>query len=319
MSGLTKSLRRQTQVRLNEQLKNLSPLSWVFLTDEDRDFDRANGVIPVLFNSSLRTCIVIKKNTSRLKKLNRFLDDAARTGQLANCPILVIDDEGDQASLSPNCDQTKATRINKEIIKILDRPRVNYISYTATPFANVFVNPFYEKNLYPRDFIYPMKETKGYFGSRLMFGSDIDRGGLNVVREINQLEEPNFVGNDAPKRSESLWIAIMWFLMAATARRIRGNGDQPHTTMLVNASERVQYHFEMWKVVRDIVLELQKRLSNDSSFKIELESLWNNEMDLVDPQQFGLEKVAFDQIWAELTQTITLLGPLNGANHDSNP
>jgi len=319
MSGLTKSLRRQTQVRLNEQLKNLSPLSWVFLTDEDRDFDRASGVIPVLFNPSLRTCIVIKKNTSRLKKLNRFLDDAARTGQLANCPILVIDDEGDQASLSPNCDQTKATRINKEIVKILDRPRVNYISYTATPFANVFVNPFHEENLYPRDFIYPMKETKGYFGSRLMFGSDIDRGGLNVVREISQLEETNFVGNDAPKRSESLWTAILWFLMAATARRIRGNGEQPHTTMLVNASERVQYHFEMWKVVRDIVLEFQKRLSNDSSFKIELESLWNNEMDLVDPQQFGLEKVDFDQIWAELGQTITLLGPLNGANHDSNP
>jgi hypothetical protein len=93
-------------------------LSWVFLTDEDRDFDRATGVVPVLFSPSLRTCIVIKKNTSRLKKLNRFLDDAARYGQLSGCPILVIDDEGDQASLSPNCDQTKATRINKEIVKI---------------------------------------------------------------------------------------------------------------------------------------------------------------------------------------------------------
>lgn len=319
LSGLTKSLRRQTQVRLNEQLKDLSPLSWVFLTDEDRDFDRATGVIPVLFNPSLRTCIVIKKNTSRLKKLNRFLDDAARTGQLANCPILIIDDEGDQASLSPNCDQTKATRVNKEIVKILDRPRVNYISYTATPFANVFVNPFHEENLYPRDFIYPMKETKGYFGSRLMFGSDVDRGGLNVVREISYLEEDNFVGVDAPKRSDSLSVAIQWFLMAATARRIRENGIQPHTTMLINASERVQYHFEMWKVVRDTVQEIQQRMANDASLKIELESLWNSEMELVNPQQFGLEKLPFDHIWAELGQTIVLLGPLTGTNHDSNP
>lgn len=319
MSGLTKSLRRQTQVRLNEQLKSLSPLSWVFLTDEDRDFDRATGVVPVLFSPSLRTCIVIKKNTSRLKKLNRFLDDAARYGQLSGCPILVIDDEGDQASLSPNCDQTKATRINKEIVKILDRPRVNYISYTATPFANVFVSPFYEENLYPRDFIYPMKETKGYFGSRLMFGSDVDQGGLNVVREISHQEEDNFTAVDAPKRSESLFVAIQWFLMAATARRIRGNGEQPHTTMLINASERVHYHFEMWKVVRDIVLDIQKRITSDTNLKTELESQWNSEMELVNPQQFGLEKLPFDSIWAELEQTINLLGPLTGEHHDSNP
>lgn len=317
MSGLTKSLRRQTQVRLNEQLRELEPNSWVFLTEKDKDFDRAPGMGPVLFNVALRTCIVVKKNTSRLKKLNRFLDDAARAGQLDNCPILVIDDEGDQASLSPNCDQDKATKINKQIVKVLDRPRVNYISYTATPFANVFTNPNFEENLYPRDFIFPMKETNGYFGSRLMFGSDIDQGGLNVVREILQTEEDNFIGELAPQSSPSLDTSVRWFLLAATARRIRAGGTQPHTTMLINASERVHYHFALWKIVRDLVVSLRDRIPVDGTIKTELEDMWNEETSLVDPTTFGLSKIPFAQIWDELSATIALLGPIDGANHDS--
>jgi len=318
MSGLTKSLRSQTQVRLNAHLKDLSPFSWVFLTEKDRDFDRAPGMGPVLFNNGLRTCIVIKKNKNRLKKLNRFLDDAGRSGQLENCPILVIDDEGDQASLSPNCDQDRATKINQEIIKVLNRPRLNYVSYTATPFANVFVSPFAEENLYPRDFIYPMKETKGYFGSRLMFGSSQENEGIDVVRGIHQFEENSYSGPDAPSSTESLEQSIRWFLLAATVRRVRGNGDQPHTTMLINASERVQYHFDMWQIVRKIVVDIRETILSGSDIEDELKTQWTNEVELIPPSRFNLSEVSFAQIWDELLNTIFLLGPIDGANHDSN-
>jgi hypothetical protein len=319
MSGLTKSLRNQTQRRLDEQLRDLSPNSWIFLTEKDKDFDKGIGMGPVLYHPALRTCVVVKKNKSRLNRLNKFLDAAEKAGQLNNCPILIIDDEGDQASLSPNCDQEKATKINNEIVKMLNRPRVSYVAYTATPFANVFVNPHYEENLYPRDFIYSLPESKGYFGARVMFGTDSNGEAIDVIRTIPTDEMPNFFGTAAPKRTQSLEASIRWFLIAATIRRLRNSGTQPHTTMLINASERIQYHFDLWFTVRDIVLEIRNRINTDPAIKTELEDLWRIETEILPAGEFNNSHFAFEQVLSNILTTIELLGPLDGMHHDHYP
>lgn len=316
LSGTTKSLRRQTQARLDEQLHDLNPLTWSFPTNKDQDFASGNGIGPILHVPGLRTCIVIKKNKSRLKRLNNFLDQAARLGQLNACPILVIDDEGDQASLSPKCDTAKATAINKQIVKIIDRPNVSYVAYTATPFANAFVNPHYEANLYPRDFIYSLPEPRDYFGSGALFGSDQ----LDVIRDITDTEVDSYVGPLAPKATDSLVTATSWFLMAATARRIRAHGVQPHTTMFVNASERINYHFDMWPVVRDVVVSLRSSiLRNDDAVRTRMQELWTSEQTRVPPSDFGHGPIDFATIWEGLPATVELLGNIDGATHDSDP
>jgi hypothetical protein len=87
--------------------------------------------------------------------------------------------------------------------------------------------------------------------------------------------------------------------------------------MLINASERVHYHFALWKIVRDLVVSLRDRIPVDGTIKTELEDMWNEETSLVDPTTFGLSKIPFAQIWDELSATIALLGPIDGANHDS--
>lgn len=316
LSGTTKSLRRQTQMRLDEQLHDLNPLTWSFPTNKEQDFSSGNGIGPILHVPGVRTCIIIKKNKSRLKRLNNFLDQAARLGQLDTCPILVIDDEGDQASLSPNCDRTKATAINKQIVKIIDRPNVSYVAYTATPFANVFVNPFYDENLYPRDFIYSLPEPRNYFGSRALFGSEQ----LDVIRTIPDNEEDSYIGELAPKKSSSLIAATSWFLMSATARRLRANGVQPHTTMFVNASERINYHFDMWPVVRDVISSLRSSvLSNNAAMKQKFQKQWDDEQGKVSPADFGHARIGFETIWEGLPTTIALLGNIDGADHNSDP
>lgn len=325
LSGTTKALRKQTQIRLDEQLRDLEKNSWVFLTDIKNDFGHVPGMGPVLHNISLRTCVVVKKNKSRLKRLNKFLDDAQSQGQLSNCPILIIDDEGDQASLSPNCDPVKASVINKEIVKLTQRPRVSYVAYTATPFANVFVNPNFEENLYPRDFIYSMEEPESYFGARRTFGTGPDDAELDIVREISVEEEPHYFGKDAPAESPSLRSALQWFLLANTARRIRLGGNQPHSTMLINLSERIQSHRDVWPIVRDIVVDIQNLLlQNDSQFCLGLRKQWDTESTTVKAETFNNVKISFDEIHdgsnsSELLKTIEMLGSLTGKNSDSNP
>mgnify|MGYP000093304690 FL=1 len=66
---------------------------------------------------------------------------------------------------------------------------MNYISFTATPYANV-LNEAYESSLYPKDFICSLPESKEYFGGKVIFGSDQDENypGLDIVRDIPQEE-----------------------------------------------------------------------------------------------------------------------------------
>lgn len=319
LSGVTKSLRQQTQKRLDAQLRDLQPNSWVHLTDPQNDVGSIIGIHPILENLAFRTYAVSKKNVSRLKRLNTFLDRAQKQGHLANCPILVIDDEGDQASLSPNCDQKKATAVNKQIVKLLQRPRISYVAYTATPFANVFVSPFHDDNLYPRDFICSLKEPSSYFGATRMFGDGVADPGIDAIREINAAEEDAYFGEDSPQASNSIEEAVRWFLLAATVRRIRNGGNQPHTTMLVNASEKIQYHFDMWPIIVGIVKGIRNRLPSDPQLRTEFEEQWTTESAKVPSSEFGLSQPSFGQIWEELPRTITLLGNIDGQDHNSDP
>lgn len=317
LSGTTKSLRRQTQERLEEQLKDLNPHAWYFHTTLDRDVGRRTNWVPFIKHKEMRTCIVVKKNTTRLKNLNKSLDHAASLGILGDCPILVIDDEGDNASISPNCDRKKATAINREIVALLDRPRVSYVAYTATPFANCFVDADFEENLFPRDFMIALPEPPDYFGSRRMFG---EGGGAEVAAVIDvPAEESAGYLPPPPKYTESLERSIRWFLMATTARRVRASGNQPHTTMLVNVSELTEVHASYWIVVRDLVARLASSIrSDDQVLMNDLERQWNEGAELVDPRDFGLEQVPFTVIRSQLARTIDLLGPLDGRDHNSN-
>lgn len=316
LSGTTKSLRRQTQVRLEQQLAQLNPHAWYFHTTADRDVGRRTNWVPFLAHKEMRTCIVVKKNTTRLRNLNECLDRADELGFLDDCPILVIDDEGDNASISPDCDRAKATAINRAIVDLLDRPRVSYVAYTATPFANCFVDAAHEENLFPRDFIVALPEPPDYFGSRRIFGES----GLAEVAAV--VDVPDVEANGylppPPKSTTSLERSIRWFLLAATARRIRAGGSQPHTTMLVNVSELTAIHAAYWIVVKEIVVRLARGIkSGDVELLRSLEEQWDDETIAVDPREFGNPLLAFDALRPELARTIDLLGPLDGADHNS--
>ncbi|MBF4638652.1 Z1 domain-containing protein [Clavibacter michiganensis] len=127
-----------------------------------------------LFGTNVRIAVV-KKNKSVLTKLLTDLKNV-RT-RLDEIPVLLIDDEADQASVNTKNNSKKARRadeekdrtaINKLISNILDTmPRAQYVGYTATPFANVFVEPDDEIDIFPRDFIVRLKASADYMGGTM--------------------------------------------------------------------------------------------------------------------------------------------------------
>lgn len=113
---------------------------------------------------------VVKKNKTVLEKLVKDLGNIHTN--LKEIPVLIIDDEADQASVntlkprsSNDEDVQNRTAINKLISKLLTlMPRAQYIGYTATPFANVFVSPGDSEDVFPKDFIVSLTPSADYMG-----------------------------------------------------------------------------------------------------------------------------------------------------------
>ena len=185
--------------------------------------------------------LVVKKNTRILANLSQWLVDfnADQNGRI-DLPMLLIDDEADNASINTN--PKKATAINAGIRKLLALfPRSSYVGFTATPFANVFINPdtttdMEGDDLFPRDFIYALDAPSNYFGARRIFGEESAGESLEVIDDaeeyfpVGQTSEDMILG--VP---DSLLEAVYSFILVNALMDLRT--DMPrHRSMLVNVS-----------------------------------------------------------------------------------
>lgn len=308
LAGIHNSLRRQTQIRLqaelissNERVKTM----WHTLTLPQEDF-RARGTNTDAFLSDdnhQRILLVVKKNAQVLKRLIRWLA-AAQPRLLEACPALLIDDEADQAGLNTGkVGEDERTAINRIILELKKTlPKSAYVGYTATPFANVLVDPSGE-DLYPSDFIVALTKPPGYFGAELFFGREpLENDDAEVPRppdmfRIIKDDEVQFVRPKSradtesftPKVPESLRNAIEYFLLATAARWARGH-RMKHSSMLVHTTMSLPVH-RMLKACIDAEVKQLQRSIDKSSTRERLEKLWLDEHAKVRP--VGLDPVPF--------------------------
>lgn len=308
LSGVHNSLRRQTQIRLNEQLCSLQPTQWVSMTDEERDFGNPVQALPLVAGSQLRLLAVVKKNVSRLTNLKNWLLKAHEYGGLDKCPVLIIDDEADQASPNAAKDANlNRTAINGLIIELLNLPRVAYAGYTATPFANILANPADLNDIYPRNFIYSLPKPAGYFGPEELFGAAVSEDEStpesephNMIRFVPQDEAKKHVVKPKtphlPVVTESLADAVRWFLMATAARRVR-SGESKHSSMLIHTTMRVEPQNDFVPVLKEHVRSLKTEWESGKTGPWKTQ--WERETELEPAERHGLAPVPFHQV-AEL-------------------
>ncbi|TDN43354.1 Z1 domain-containing protein [Curtobacterium flaccumfaciens] len=309
LSGIHNGLRKQTQARLNSQLKGLNNEHWITLTDEDRDFGpQASDAVSLLKSTEKVVLAVVKKNATVLERLINWLSTDGARGALENLRVLIIDDEADQASVATG-------RINPLIRELLALfPRNTYIGYTATPFANVFIDPA-SADLYPKDFILNLPRPEGYFGTEMIFGADVVEGenqgpapdGYDMVRIVPeddvQLLRPAGKATPTgfvPTMTPDLVDAVRWFWLATAARRARG--DRSHSTMLIHTSVKI----DVQESFRDPLEELRSRAltairAGDEIFIGELRTLWERETARVDSMNWhGRQQNSFESVLREL-------------------
>lgn len=192
---------------------------------------------------------IVKKNKAALKKL---IDDLRPLGEtLDELPVLIIDDESDQASVDTtnpkkktDAGERRRTAINKQIGQILQLcRRAQYIGYTATPFANVFIDPDDDSDLFPSDFLLSLPRPTGYMGVQEFHDvgkrwDDEDRT-FETSNELAHVR-PLFGAKDDPEETrKGLREAIEAFVLSGALKKYRQAHSElrfRHHTMIVHES-----------------------------------------------------------------------------------
>ena len=325
LAGMTNKLRYQTQMRLDGDLVRRNPLNWQVLTpnDPDRDF-RAPPHGGFLSHVDRAQLVVIKKNVSPLGELENTV---LRTlpAVLRRLRILVIDDECDQASVNSARGELDMTAINRRIRRILAHlPAVTYVGYTATPFANVLIDPYRidgqePDDLYPKDFITALPRPAGYFGTESLFGTPPsdpgavrpDEEGLDMVRDVPINEESLLQPQSRDERddfhpvmTDSLETAVLYFLACCAARHVRGDGTQ-HMTMLIHTSAYVVAHERVGALVEGWVDVNRARIVDPASeIGQRIQAIWHAERHRLPADITDTPPVTVDQIFEWLSTVL---------------
>ncbi len=320
LSGIHNSLRQQTQRRVNRAL-GIDPARgvgqpehgrrWVTLTSDAINGDfRAGTANANVLQGNEQVVLVVKKNKSVLERLLGWIGGAAP----ASLPVLVIDDEADQASVNtggnrpPLEEMTDLTAddlgsgppeqeldpsvINGLVRQLLGRfRRVSYVAYTATPFANILIDDqavdrIAGSDLYPADFILSLPRPSGYVGAERLFGRGVLPGeddaipGLDVFRRVSDDEAGQHTPGSRnvftyqPQITPAMREAFLDFVLATAAREHRA-GVPVASTMLIHTHHRKPVQLQLGAVVRDHVTQLRQTWRYDrGALESELRDRW---------------------------------------------
>lgn len=292
LAGNTEVLRQQTQTRVDEAFigrdssnlvpgkgTNVTPSKHIGVGLIRKDLAQAMGMTTVLrdfskssyqassitiqTNAAHPYVFVVKKNKHVLGALNAWLaQQASASGGKLPVPVIMLDDESDYASVNTR-EETDPTAINQAIRDILGLfSRSSYVAFTATPFANIFIDHGLDNDLFPRDFVYSLDAPTNYVGSARTFGT------TEVVRadglaDLDDVEEFIPLGHKSSLQVDgvpgSLVDAIDTFLLANAIRDLRGEINSPRS-MLVNVSRYKAVQGQVFKLVQEKLAETRNAI-----------------------------------------------------------
>jgi hypothetical protein len=281
IAGGMNNLRNQTQARLNDSFvgRNLGqqvgvgvgdinrqklPIS---LTTENKDFNKQDADTNAqglnFDNINVPILIVIKKNTKTLSNVIAWLQNQYKN-KIANHSMLVIDDESDYASINTG-EEDDPTKINEKIRKLISLFQKSvYVAYTATPYANIFIDhevghDELGKDLFPKDFIYALDHPTDYLGARKIFLDPESRYLIKIDDYLDAFPAKHKKTLQIDNLPESLKDAIRNFLLNIAIRNLRGQTTK-HNSMLIHASRFTNVHIRISHLADDYLNHLKSEI-----------------------------------------------------------
>ena len=324
LAGMMENLRIQTQERLDAEFVGLDSK---YSLDKKADSSMRNipvgvGKIPPFaqdkritrftsvqtdFNASViksnglnlndlkgTALFVVKKNKSVLNNLFKWL---TKDEDVLNLPMLLIDDEADNASVNTNSDEMDPTAINAAINKILRAfKQATYLGITATPFANIFIDPQIAddgaaKDLFPRHFLTLLPTPDSYIGADKIFGNGNEDDwnerqegeyGSSIIEIKNDEQEDFFVFKHKKELADelydlppSLYEAIGYFCLVNAISDFRYDANQ-HRSMMVNVSRFTNVQNVTAELIEEYMGQIKSDLENYSQLPVQQAMKINN-------------------------------------------
>jgi len=271
IAGISTNLVDQSTKRLEKdlQLNDRYDRKWLGVkknpTNTSTDRDDISTVLkewknPTFPEDERRTVLItVMKNTKHLQNLI----DVFTTLDLREVPVLIIDDEGDQASLNTkamrnakqgltedNLTEQDLSTIYRRIIELKKLlPHHTFVQYTATPQANLFINIL--DRLSP-NFIQLLTPGGAYTGGQTFF---IDMHNLvrpipiedisqEIINDRDEWDNNTRVWSDEPP--QSLIYALQLFFLGVAAGKIKK--DTRNRSMMIHPSrlQNDQAQFNNW-------------------------------------------------------------------------
>lgn len=323
ITGVATNLLGQSAKRLEEDLRleTRNDRKWhVFTNPKKGEKSAIQAVLDDWKDNSVpdfrrkTVLITVLKNHSHLQGLIRLLNEL----KLAGVPVLIIDDEADQAGLNNLVRRGpgQASTTYQRLVSLRSAvPHHTYLQYTATPQAPLLINlidilsPGFAEVLTPGD---------DYTGGREFF-----KEGTEFIRTIPSAE----LGTTrtpllAPP--ESLLAAMKLFFLGVAAGYVRQEDTgkkRRNRSMLVHPSQDTTGHgqFHRWiSQIRDQWLELLKLDSSDperSLFVEEFRPAYDDLLSTVD------DLPAFDDLINVLAYSLrtTMIQEVNSAQPGGTP
>jgi hypothetical protein len=366
LAGMHDSLRGQTQRRIDEGFLGFDSRTTLAFNDSERSGRIGAGalvetakLIPVFsYTSSLTggdfnrntasrvaaqvgsdpVVLVVKKNKTILENLIAWTTSTAirdpHTGRrvVSGQPLLVIDDEADNASVNTKdieretdasgrllkeSDPTTINRLIRELLNTFEQSA--YVGYTATPFANIFIwedeqHGTYGEDLFPRSFIVRLPTPSNYVGPAKVFGvapagstDEPDPPALPIIRNVDDYED--FIPDkhkkdlDVGSLPPSLREALNSFVLACAARRARGQ-TAVDNSMLIHVTRFVDVQAQVVDMVGGELEEMQRRIrlgegASTSTLLLRLQVLWEEDFEPT-AGAFAEDERGRQLVWAEV-------------------
>jgi len=256
LGGTKRPLMQQTFERLTKDLtldSRGSSSKWLIMKDakvsEKEEILKAletqmDSYVPEEYKKSV--VLVVMKNRAGIKKVETLLknvqDELGR-----NLPVLIIDDEGDQASPNTKHEQEEQSATYSSIRDLRDSlPNHSFLSYTATPEANLLLEL---DDILSPDSVVVLTPGEEYVGGYELF---VDRSS-NFVNLIPADElEVATAPSDKDLPPKSLIDSLAYFLVSISVAQKAFPGVRP-ISMLIHPDSKIDSHTKYRKWVNSIL------------------------------------------------------------------
>ena len=242
--GTKKPLVKQNHDRIEEYFKRAEDVIVLDTTEYREQLTEKN--ICQFIKMGRKIVIVVLKSPAQINYVaENVFDD-----ELTNSPTLIIDDEGDEASLNTLVNKNKKSSTYRAIESMKNRVRKHcFISVTATPQANILIDTL---DILSPDFGVLVDPGKGYCGL------DVFHGDEKYTMRIPENEQ-SLLDEGIPLSFET---ALSMFFVACAISKQRGKEPGEKLSMLIHPSQLKADHKKVFDKLCNMVKEWEDTAKN---------------------------------------------------------